>query len=223
MTFPNAANGLKKIYIAEILALVAALCTGLMLIITAFTISSAQSLNLSGAVTGGLFLVFFGFAAFVLLVLALIFNLIGINSAKKDETGEKKNFAIAFICVIVSICVSFVGGCFTTTMPFLSTVCTTAGRLLDLIATYYILYGISDFAERLGQTGLAEKSKAMVYKLCFLYCVSILANTLFSFLSSKLGMIISLLISLVVIAFSILYYILYLRIIKEARDTFATN
>ena len=223
MTFPNAANGLKKIYTAEILALVAALCTGLMLIVTAFTISSAESFNLSGVATGGIFLLLFGFAAFVLMVLALIFELIGINSAKKDETGEKKNFAIAFICVIVSICVNFVGGALSTAVPFMSTILTTAGRLLELIATYYVLYGISDFAERLGQNGLAEKSKAMVYKLCFIYCVSILCNVLFSFLSSKLGMIISLLLSLVVLLFSIVYYILYLRIIKEAGDTFASN
>ena len=96
MTFPNAANGMKKIYVAEILALVAALCTGLMLIITAFTLSSAQSLNISGALTGGIFLLFFGLGAFVLLVLALIFNMIGIASAKKDETGEKKNFNLLF-------------------------------------------------------------------------------------------------------------------------------
>ena len=223
MTFPNAANGLKKIYIAEILTLVAALCTGLMLIITAFTISSAQSLNLSGAVTGGMFLLLFGFAAFVLLVLALIFNLIGINSAKKDETADKRNFATAFICVIVSICVSFVGGALSSSVPALSTILTTAGRLLDLTATYFILYGIADFAEKLGQNGLAEKAKAMVYKLCALYCVSIVCNTLFSFLSSKVGMIISLLLSLVVIVFSIVYYILYLRIIKGAGDTFASN
>ncbi len=223
MTFPNAANGLKKIYVAEILALVAALCTGLMLIVTAFTVSSAQSFNLSGALTGGIFLVFFGFGAFVLLVLALIFNMIGISSAKKDETGEKKNFGIAFICVIVSICCSVLGGLLSTPVPALATLMTTAGRLLDLCATYFILYGIADFAEKLGKTDLAENAKAMVIKLCILYCVSIVCNTLFSFISAKVGMIVSLIISLGVLVFSIVYYILYLRLIKEARDTFANS
>ena len=223
MTFPNAANGMKKIYVAEILALVAALCTGLMLIFTAFTLSSAKSLNISGAVTGGIFLLFFGFGAFVLLVLALIFNMIGIASAKKDETGEKKNFATAFICVICSICCSVLGGLFASSVPFLGTLLNTAGRLLDLFATYFILYGVADFAEKLGQTELAAKAKAMVVKLCILYCVSIVFNALFSFLSAKIGMIIAVIFSLVVIVFSVVYYILYLRIIKEARDTFANS
>ncbi len=223
MTFPNAAKGLKKIYSAEILALVAALCSGIILIVTAFTVASAEDGSVAGALTGVAIIGLFGLGALVLLILALIFNLIGISSAKKDETGDQKGFATAFICIICSLIAGVVAGFFTTSIPALATGLTTASKLLDLIATYYVLYGIADFADKLGDSDLAAKSRGMAVKLCVLYCVSIIANAVTSFLSGKLGTIVALLLALVVLLFSVVYYIMYLRTLKTAKEVFASK
>ena len=106
MKFPNVARGVKKIFASEILALIGAICTGLVVLMSVFTWASGSAISdgevttaaATGVLAGGLGIIVFSVGAAVLMIIALIFNLIGLNAASKDDPdGSGQQFKIAFI------------------------------------------------------------------------------------------------------------------------------
>lgn len=99
MRFPNAAAGVKKIFTAEILALIGAIATVIGTISALIAVAAAANNSTGGTAVAGGASVIFLLGAGVLGIIAFIMNIIGINSAAKDEAS----FKTALICVIVGI------------------------------------------------------------------------------------------------------------------------
>jgi len=231
MKYPNAANGVKKIFTAEILALIGGVCAGLTLLMSLLVVESAENIS-QGNITdlstgsylaGGAAAVIFALAAGVLIIIAFILNVIGVNKASKDEEGSG-NFKIAFIIIFVGLAASVLGTALNTTAPSISKFCSTAGQVCNLISTYFILEGISEFAKKLGNETLADKALKMIYAILCCQLLGIVIESVPNFAGAgtfAAGIAIALV--LVGVALSIIAYVLYLKILSEAKKMLAES
>ena len=89
MRFPNAAKGMKKVFAAEILSLIAAIALGSTLIMSIVFLNFEQTGNETAMGISGIGLLVFMAGAAVLTILALIFKLIGVVQTSKDEPSFK--------------------------------------------------------------------------------------------------------------------------------------
>ena len=96
MQFPNALQGVKKIYKAEILSLIAAAC---IIIAGLLAIVAAAGESLGVVVIAGIF----GVASAVLLIIAFIMNIVGVKRASLDEPAFKTAFYVLIIGIIAGI------------------------------------------------------------------------------------------------------------------------
>ena len=96
MTFPNAYNGIKKVFTAQIMSLISAGC---IVFGSLLALGSGVALSVTGVAGGGFFII----AGAVLSLLALIFNLIGLYTAAKDEPSFNTAFALSVVELIVGI------------------------------------------------------------------------------------------------------------------------
>ena len=232
MKFPNVARGVKKIFASEILALIGAICIGLGSLMTVVTLSSGSAISegdvtgatATGFLAGGLGMLVFTLGAAVLMIIALIFNLIGLNAASKDDPdGSGQQFKIAFIAIIISLITSVVAACLQTSMPTVASTLSIFSNLLNLFATYYTLYGIRDFAEKIGKTDLAETANKLVWAVCALYVFAIVVKAIPDFAKGSIGSTIGIILSIAYIIFSIVQYIVYLSVLAKAKKAFAEN
>ena len=97
MKFPNAAKGVKKIFNAEIISLIAALIGGAGLVMSLIGASNEtdESAGTTLLAVSGALLIVSGIA----LLVAGIMNIIGFIQAAKDEKGIKR----AVLCTVFSL------------------------------------------------------------------------------------------------------------------------
>ena len=106
MKFPNAAKGVKKIFNAEIISLIAALIGGAGLIpgLIGASQETGDSVGTTLLAVSGALLIVSGIA----LLVAGIMNIIGFIQAAKDEEGIKR----AVLCAVFSALFAFVAAFF---------------------------------------------------------------------------------------------------------------
>nr|WP_316626779.1 hypothetical protein [uncultured Ruminococcus sp.] len=89
MTFPNGADGVKKIFTAEILGLIASVCFFITAILTITTVAAAVGASggsdaaAVGAVASGAGVVVLSLGGLVLSIISFILSLVGINKASR--------------------------------------------------------------------------------------------------------------------------------------------
>ncbi|MCR5685744.1 MAG: hypothetical protein K6G81_10065 [Lachnospiraceae bacterium] len=233
MKFPNVAEGVKKIYTAEILSLVAAVCGFIALIMTimaaASAIGASEALEsdydvavaaAAGMAIGGAGLLFFGLATAVIAIIAFIITIQGVTKASKDETEEKKNFKNAFYCIIASIALTVLSMIFSSN-SILNTLFTTLSSIASVITTYFVLYGISYFAEKIGNSELAKRASGIVWGLVAVQLLSTISKSITEFVKNSAGESISIILAIVSLILNLVYYILYLKLLSSAKDAFS--
>ena len=102
--FTNACEGVKKIYKAEILSLIATVLLLIGSVISVFGIQAGENTS-SGEgllVSGGLIVI----VAAVLLIIAAIMNIIGVSRASKDEAAFKNALIALLFGIAANILVS---------------------------------------------------------------------------------------------------------------------
>ena len=110
MKFPNAYNGVKKIFTAEILSLIGTIS----LIIAAILVLATGAMVETGAAdaavneTMGMAAGFaiFGLVGSILMLVAFIMNLVGILSARKDEGLFNTALAFTIIGIVAAVLTS---------------------------------------------------------------------------------------------------------------------
>ena len=108
-------------------------------------------------------------------------------------------------------------------MPTVASTLSIFSNLLNLFATYYTLYGIRDFAEKIGKTDLAETANKLVWAVCALYVFAIVVKAIPDFAKGSIGSTIGIILSLAYIVLSIVQYIVYLSVLAKAKKAFAEN
>ena len=95
MQFPNALEGVKKIYKAEIIALFGAIVG---FVAAVLGLVGAQSGSVGGLAGAGILII----AMSVLFIIAFIMNIVGLNKARPDEENFKNALYMVFAGIVLS-------------------------------------------------------------------------------------------------------------------------
>ncbi len=216
MRFPNAAAGVKKIFTSEILSLIAGLLSVIAAIggvVLAAAATSADNSSDAAAAAGlaglGIFAVF-GIGAAILLVIAFILKLVGINKAKVDEPA----FKTAMIFVLVGIVATLIGGFINN--DTVKSIFDIISSVASLCVTLYIIQGIKNLADQLNDGAVSAKGSKIFMLIAFIYCIRILASIISLFAPTVAGIL-----ELVGAIVSIVQYIIFLTYLSQAKKMLA--
>ena len=110
MKFPNAAKGIKKIFNAEILNLIALIATSILLILSVVLASLTESDNDATMGVLAISILVFGAVAGVMGIIALILMIVGTIQTAKDEPSFKMIIYLAVLNIIVAIIAALFSG-----------------------------------------------------------------------------------------------------------------
>ena len=216
MRFPNAAAGVKKIFTSEILSLIAGLLSVIAAIggvVLAAAATSADNSSDAAAAAGlaglGIFAVF-GIGAAILLVIAFILKLVGINKAKVDEPA----FKTAMIFVLVGIVATLIGGFINN--DTVKSIFDIISSVASLCVTLYIIQGIKNLADQLNDGAVSAKGSKIFMLIACIYCIRILASIISLFAPTVAGIL-----ELVGAIVSIVQYIIFLTYLSQAKKMLA--
>ncbi|MBE6997134.1 MAG: hypothetical protein E7427_03080 [Ruminococcaceae bacterium] len=214
--FPNAYNGVKKIYTAELLSLIGTICLLIAAIlvlvgIAASTVSDGTAV--AGVVGGG----FLGIAASVLMFISFIMNLVGLSNAAKDETAFKNALIVSVVGIVASVAMGAIPS-----GSLVADLCETVTQICQLLVTLLVCNGIINLAQRMGEPAMAEKGNTARKMLMAMWIVAIVVDIV-STLIDRGGTpsTISSILSIVALVVSIVSYIFYLRLLSSARTMLA--
>ena len=215
MRFPNALDGVRKIYKAEIIALLSAVLAAvaalLLLIGAGSALASAAGGAVTGLVGGGVLMI----AVAVLAIIAFIMNIVGLNKAKPDED----NFKYALYAVIIGIIASLMLG-FAKSGSFLSGLGDTLNQICNFLCTWYVCTAIINLAKSLQDAGMEQKGVNARRLLLTAWCFTIVLNVLGTILKNSSSIAIGVVSGIILLAAAvvrIIAYILYLKLLSNAR------
>lgn len=222
MKFPNAFDGVKKLFLSEIFQLIG---TGLMLIAAfsalgtaaiastvenADNITNAQAAGVVGGVAG---LAIFGFIGLAFALVAFILQILGLNRARQDEPAFKTAFIFVFVGIACSLIGSFVPGTFGAIIRALS-------QLAGLAVTIFIIQGIINLANQLGDKAVASKGKTILYCMAAAYVIAFIAS-LISVFTSGAGNNVAGILAIVAYIINVVTYIIFLVYLNQAKKMLA--
>ena len=206
MQFPNALEGVKKIYKAEIIALIGAIVG---FVAALLSLVGAQSGSLGGLAGAGILII----AMSVLFIIAFIMNIVGLNKAKPDE----ENFKNALIMVIVGIVAGILLGA-TKEGTLLNSVGDNLSKICGLFANYYVCTALMALAGHIGDSAMAQKAAKVRSLLVGVWCAAVVLNVLGDILKNKPTLlIIAGVLALIAAVVEIVAYLLYLGLLKRSR------
>ena len=214
MRYPNAFKGVSQIYKAELIAILAVICTGIGAILAIFGVGVAdvgsEAVGKGFAITGGLFVI----ATAVLMIVSYILNIIGVGNAAKDESG----FRSAMIAIIIGIVASIVAGIFSNK----EVVCLLAqlvSKICDIMVFWFCIGGIRNLADKINDRNIANKADSFTKLIIGIYVAGIVLAIIGSFV--KAGGFLDGFIDVAGAVCSIIAYLSYLSLLKGARDMLA--
>lgn len=214
MKYPNAYKGVSQIYKAELIAILAVICTGIGAILAIFGVGVAdvgsEAVGKGFAITGGLFVI----ATAVLMIVSYILNIIGVGNAAKDESG----FRSAMIAIIIGIVASIVAGIFSNK----EVVCLLAqlvSKICDIMVFWFCIGGIRNLADKMNDRNIANKADSFTKLIIGIYVAGIVLAIIGSFV--KAGGFLDGFIDVAGAVCSIIAYLSYLSLLKGARDMLA--
>ena len=221
--YPNAAKGVKRIFISEILSLIAEIGAIVAIITTLFSIATAASesevdpvvgifasdayvgLTVTGLVT---------IIAAVLAVIAFIMQLVGIVNASKDEGA----FKISLFAVIASIVFTIIGGFFPQT-SIVSKIFSALTTLSQLFVTVFIIQGIINLAKKIGNSAVEKKGNTLLKIIACIYIISVIIYIVTGIIGG--APIIANVLSIGSSVLQIVAYLLFLSVLSNAKKMLA--
>ena len=203
MKFPNAYTGVKKLFVAELVSIIAAL--GLFI--------SAVLLALGAAAAAGVLALIAGIA----LIVAFIIQLVGLYQGGNDEIQIKKAFWFAIVSLILSVVVSVLGRLSGgEALKVVSSILEAGVTGFQVAASYLILAGISTLADKLSNERMARQGKTLATLVIVFFLIKLVFNFYPTFVGSgapaffttliTVTSIIAALVELVVYIITFIYY-----------------
>ena len=143
MKFPNTFKGIKKIWIAEMLMLLAAVLSIVLVFVIAgnsVVIDDAVVVNTEAVKTPTAII---GIGAAVIILVAFLLNLIGIINCRKDD----KNFINALFATLLGVVCGVVNAIWGESNPRLGSWMEFVMVMESCYASYYVLTGVSNLSE----------------------------------------------------------------------------
>lgn len=222
MKFPNAYQGVKKIFTAEILSLIGSACMIIFAIFGIVAVIGASAAFEEVTIAGGLGAMVFVLAGGVLSLIGLIFLLIGTKRASADEPlfGQAFMFVLcSLILTVVSTIISMIW-----TVGIWDNLSTTIANIFSLIATIYIINGIQKLANQLNRPDMVAKGNTYMTLMIIFYIVQIIVRVIpvFFGVNAATSTVVGIL-SLAAEILALIVFILYLILLGKAKKMLREN
>ena len=215
MRFPNAFRGIKKIWLAELLMLLAAVVGIIMVIVMATNGTMVgEDIIINESVKTPIAIL--GIVTAVIALVAFILNLVGLINANNDDPA----FRIALLVTILGIVASAISAIWSNNET-LNKWMDTAITICSLFASYYVLTGIANLAEKMSDAAtkaLALKSRTLVEGS---FCATALFKLIISIFKIQEGSTISTILAVIALLLELVSYILYLRALAKGKKMLA--
>ena len=224
MKFPNAAKGISKIFTSEILALIAAIATGVATILAVVMYASAKTNSTAGAAASGIGMLVLGLGASVLLVIALILKIVGVVQTSKDEDSFKMIIYLTIFTLIVAVIAAIFSR-----VTFLNNIANAVSAIGSFVTTLLIILGIGNLGVQVGNDEVIDKCSSQFndevidkcssqFKLILgIGIVALLARFFCIFLPTIPAQGIVIALAVVALVLNIIQYILYLSLLSKAK------
>ncbi|MBR6228916.1 MAG: hypothetical protein IKQ97_04195 [Eubacterium sp.] len=215
MRFPNAAVGVKRIYIGEVLALFASIAVGIGLILGFATTEGAANGDVAAIVDTAFnplawLVITTASIGGIALVVAGIINLIGVYNASKDEESFKAALYLIFIGIVASLL-----GSILSQNVFLSQIFSVASSVISLLTTLMIIAGISNLAMQLGNQAVQEKGQNIVKLIIITLAVSILIKLVLAIFRGSFGTAIAVVLAIFAVLLELAQLVIYLSFLSQ--------
>ena len=215
MRFPNAFRGIKKIWLAELLMLLAAVVGIIMVIVMATNGTMVgEDIIINESVKTPIAIL--GIVTAVIALVAFILNLVGLINANNDDPA----FRIALLVTILGIVASAISAIWSNNET-LNKWMDTARTICSLFASYYVLTGIANLAEKMSDAAtkaLALKSRTLVEGS---FCATALFKLIISIFKIQSGSTIHTILAVIALLLELVSYILYLRALNKGKQMLA--
>ena len=215
MQFPNALEGVKKIYKAEIIALIGGIVSVLAAILSltgVAVVASGEDAGILGILGGGALII----VASVLAIITFIINIIGLNKAKADEDDFKFALYAALMGVVISVLLGFASS-----SKALSSLGSTVSTICSFLSTYYVCTAVANLAGRLSDAEMNARALSARRMLMIVYIAGIvmglIANIIYWVSDSQTIVIVASVLVLVAAILDVISYILYLKMLGRAK------
>ena len=174
MTFPNAYNGVKKIFTSQILVLIGAILIGVAAVMGGATAVSTTNgtMNIDVAVGTTAGAAGVALVGSVLIIVGYIINLVGLHQAGKDE---KRYFKPAFIIAIVTLILAIVAGLFSDNAT-LQSVVSLISRVAEMFVIIFTIAGIGELANKLNRPQIASFGNKVLILILVAQILAVIAN-----------------------------------------------
>ena len=178
MKFPNAAKGVRKIFNAEIISLIAAVVGGVGLILSLIGASSGtgESVGTTLLAVSGALLIVSGIA----LLVAGIINIVGFIQAAKDEEGIKR----AVLCTVFSALFTFVAAFFENQTGFLGglgTVLSSISTVLNMLVALFMIGGLMNLSAKCNRPDMVKRGHDILTTIIVSYIITFALSLLIRF------------------------------------------
>ena len=212
MKFPNAAKGISKIFTSEILALIAAIATGVATILAVVMYASAKTNSTAGAAASGIGMLVLVLGASVLLVIALILKIVGVVQTSKDEDSFKMIIYLTIFTLIVAVIAAIFSR-----VTFLNNIANAVSAIGSFVTTLLIILGIGNLGVQVGNDEVIDKCSSQFKLILGIGIVALLARFFCIFLPTVPAQGIVIALAVVALVLNIIQYILYLSLLSKAK------
>ena len=213
MKFPNAFNGVKRLFTAEILEIIAIVVGAIAAIAGVFAYGADQTGHQDVAGNAALVAVIVGVVAGIVLLAAAIISFLGLNDAAKDEP-EFKN---AVTAVIVSFALAIVGSILPESAKGISSILDSASTVISVYVTYTVIKGISNLSSKLNNRDMVERGVRLVKYIIIAAVLGIVAELVQSLWIKDPKANLNVILSIAVMAFGLFRGIAYIVYLSKAK------
>lgn len=200
--YPNAANGISKIYLAQIIGIIASVAVFVTGIAGLSATGSALSGNINGIYSSLGVVGLAGGLAVILGIVSFVLTFLGLNTAKRDHSA----FGTAFYIVIVGIVCSILSGCLGGGL--IKSILDIINSLVDLGVMFFVIQGVTAL---LPNSNLVDRGRSLIGIAGVAIVVEIIANILSGVFA------LGLLTTIISTICSFVFYVLYLLFLSEAK------
>ena len=215
MRFPNAFRGVKKIWLAEMLMLLAVILGIVLVFVIAGNCTiDGDDVEITGAETP---IAILTIGAALVALIAFVLNLVGLINARKDDSG----FRIALLVTVLGIIASAISSIWGNDNKNLAKWMEIAITICSMWASYYVLTGIANLAEQYPDPKtkeLALKSRTLVEGS---FCATAIVKFIINIFNIKDGSTIYTILAIVAALLELASYVLYLRALSKGKKMLA--
>ena len=216
MKFPNTFKGIKKIWIAEILMLIASVLSIVLLFVVAGNSVVIEDVVVTNEEAVRTPTIIFGIGAAVLVVVAFLLNLIGMINCRKDD----KNFVNALIATFLGVVCGVINAIWGEKNPRLGSWMEFVMVMESCYASYYILTGVSNLSDAYPDEAtkkLVDKARNWVLGS---FCISAILKLVVDIFNIQPGTPKTIM-AIVAIVAEIISYVIYLMALNKSKKMLA--